>query len=64
VDGGRHGGLSGSGTGKGTWPAEAGAGQRCVSRGGEGGARGLCVKEWASRGKEAAGPGPREQCQF
>jgi hypothetical protein len=52
ADGGRRGGPDGQ---QGTLPAEADTGQRYVSRGGEGGMRGPCVRTWAS---------PREQCQF
>jgi hypothetical protein len=46
--------------------AVGGGGARSVmcEWGGEGGARGPCVKAWAGRGKEGARPGPREQCQF
>jgi hypothetical protein len=56
-DGGRCGG---SGASKGAGPAEVGTDQHRASRGGEGGVRGPCVKAWAGRGKEGAGPGPRE----
>jgi hypothetical protein len=43
---------------------ERGGKAQARSRHADGGRRGPCLKAWAGRGKEGAGPGPREQCQF